>query len=174
MTQVSSTAIPAIAAALALTVLTTKGEVQLPGLPGEGGNTLDLREEGDVTFVDPNAKGQANRKEKIREAREDWKLTTIDVAFYSEASKKYGLIIRCLGCGVPVRKWTSDIHQSHRCDACTAKHKKATNKAKRGALKAALPGQTVAPVASAPVASAPATEPAEPADMSNEGDESQS
>lgn len=139
MTQVSQGAIAVVGALIALTVKTNKGDVTLPNLPGTGGDTLDLTEEGDVMFVDPNVKGQAPRKEKIREAREDRGLTCSDVAFYSEASKKYGLIIRCLGCGVPTRKWTSDIHQSHRCDTCTAKFKKATSKAKRSAMKAALP-----------------------------------
>jgi hypothetical protein len=119
-----------------------------PALGGAGPQAIDLTAEGPISFVDLKDKRQAERAQKIAETREkNPKLHIADAAFYSEGAKKYGLLMRCVGvkgegdCPTQaiVRKWTSDAHQSHRCDGCSAKAKRAKAKGKRGG-KGGVPG----------------------------------
>lgn len=99
--------------------------------------------EGVVTFVDVNDKKQAARKEKLIDPKGDGSRSRChpSVLFYSDNEKKYGGIVACLDCSKPVRKWTSDMHQSERCDPCGVRAKRAHAKAKRSAKSSeSVPG----------------------------------
>lgn len=127
----------------------SEAKLEFPALAGKGPQEIDLRAEGPIVFVDLTVKDQAERAEKLKETRE--KNPTLSIAnavFYSETHKKYAAILRCVGVGgkntcptnAVVRKWTSDLHQSHRCDACGVKAKRMKSKGKRSAKGSAVPG----------------------------------
>lgn len=132
MAQVKDVQVQAVVAGTHFTVKHSKGELKLTVLPGSGPNTIDLSDEGEMIFVDLTSKTQVARREKLAETRA-LGLHVADLCFFSDLAKKYGAVIRCLGCGTPVRKWTSDLHQSHTCDSCGVKAKRAKSKAKRAA-----------------------------------------
>lgn len=99
-------------------------------------NEIDLTDEGDITFVDLSAKSELPRKMKIDAVRASGVIIA-DCAFYSETHRKYGTIIRCEMCGVPTRKYTSDLHQSRTCAGCAVKAKRARTSEKRKEKSAA-------------------------------------
>lgn len=99
-------------------------------LPQGSVNEIDITDEGDITFVDLTAKTELPRRTKIDAVRANGTVIA-DCAFYSETHRKYGTIIRCEMCGVPTRKYTSDLHQSKTCSGCAVKAKRARTSAKR-------------------------------------------
>jgi hypothetical protein len=98
-------------------------------------------EEGVVIFVDVNDKKQVERKLKLADPKGDGSASRChpSVLFFSETAKKYGGLVACLDCSMPVRKWTSDMHQSGRCLLCGIRAHRAHAKAKRAAKAAPTP-----------------------------------
>lgn len=109
---------------------------QMPLFPA--GKTVDLTDEGVLVFADVNAKGQAGRREKLKDPKGDGSpgRTHLRVLFFSEEAKKYGGLVCCVGCGEAIRVWTSDMHQKVACDGCKAKLDRARAKAARAAKPA--------------------------------------
>lgn len=145
MTQVNDATgtVPVVSSGVAtVRVLHDGGEMVYPAQEPlfPGGMEIDLRGEGELTFVDVNAKGNAARREKLKDPKGDGTPSRLhfSILFFSPTEKKYGGVCACALCGTGVRKWTSDMHQSFYDDACKAKAKKAAGKAARAAI--ALPG----------------------------------
>ena len=132
MAQVKDAQVAQVTAGTGFTVKHAKGELKIATLTGNGPNNIDLTDEGDLIFVDLTNKVQVARREKLTETR-SLGLHVAELCFFSDVAKKYGAVIRCIGCGTPVRKWTSDLHQSHTCDSCGIKAKRSKSKAKRAA-----------------------------------------
>lgn len=112
------------------------------GLFKAGGELQLGAEEGEVTFVDVAHKDQTERRMKLEDPKGDGSVSRFHqgVLFFSPVSKKYGGICACSDCGVPVRKWTSDMHQSERCAGCGVKAKRKSAKSKRAAKPSSVAG----------------------------------
>lgn len=124
-----------VSAGVSKVQITFLGGTRSVDLPGKGANVLDLTDEGKISFCDLNAKEQVARKMKIEETRASG-IQIAQTIFWSEVSRKFGAVIRCVGCGVPCRKWTSDLHQSHTCLVCGIKAKRAKVSLKRAEKRA--------------------------------------
>lgn len=114
-----------------LTLKTTSGDV-LVETTGRTG-TVDLTGEGTVEVVDLTSKKQKDRKLKMEETLDKGIPVHPTFCAFSGEAKKYFFLLECVGkdCDAVVRKYTSDVHQSHYCDKCSRGAKKAKAKAKR-------------------------------------------
>lgn len=102
---------------------------------------LDLSDEGQVTVCDHTAKEQAARKLKMAE-HADNTLQNVLLWIQPEGSSgKYAAIISCGSCKVPVRRFTSDLHQARFCMVCAIKAKRSAVALKRAEKRQATRGE---------------------------------
>ena len=126
-----------------LKLITDAGErnAQVPvGFFNSDTSVLDVRGEGAVTVCDVNSKDQAPRRLKLEEHKDNALQNVLMWIQPVGSSGKYAAVIACDGCKVPVRRFTSDLHQARHCLVCTIKVKRAKVAAKRAAKRAESKG----------------------------------
>ena len=103
--------------------------------------TLDLSDEGAVTVCDHKAKEQAARRLKLEEHADNALQSVLLWVQPLGQSGKYAAVIACDGCKMPVRRFTSDLHQARHCLVCGIKAKRAKVALKRQEKRAESRGE---------------------------------
>ena len=104
--------------------------------------TLDLSDEGAVSFCDVTAKEQAPRRLKLEEHKDNALQNVLLWVQPTGQSGKYAAVISCDGCKAPVRRFTSDLHQARHCLVCGIKAKRSKVALKRAEKRAETRGET--------------------------------
>lgn len=112
-------------------------EVQVPaGFFRDAAASLDLNDEGTCTVIDHTSKEQAARRIKMEEYKGHALQNVLLWCQAPGSSGKYAVVIACGGCKVPVRRYTSDLHQARHCLTCGIKAKRAKVAEKRAEKRA--------------------------------------